>query len=195
MQVLALVFLAQSALALTMTPSPTLLLLQDEAAKDPAAKPKSEQAKAEASEAYTGEGMKGVHIQTLEPVEYLDPSGKKQEGEAKREARLERQAAEVVEEKPQSSKKPGKGPSYHFEGSTPLKGVTIYTPREDKTGDERTEKPEPKNLVSPWITYGALAIGLAATIAGIFFPPLLFLGGLGLGVGGLLWYLNKKYSS
>ena len=37
-----------------------------------------------------------------------------------------------------------------------------------------------------------LGVGAALTIAGIFFPPLLFLGGLALGIGAALWFLTGK---
>lgn len=162
-----------------MGPSATLDLVREEEAKDPAAKPKSEQAKTDASEAYTGEGFQGVTIETLKPVGYVDL--KKGDGDQE----------DVIQEKPLDSKKGN--PSYHFEGKALLKGVNIYTAKEDKKGDEKTEKPEKaKGLVSPWLIYGALGLGLLALIAGIFFPPLLFVGGLGLGAGGVLWYINNK---
>jgi hypothetical protein len=35
-------------------------------------------------------------------------------------------------------------------------------------------------------------VGAAATIAGLFFPPLLFLGGLGLGIGAVFWFIKRK---
>lgn len=90
-------------------------------------------------------------------------------------------------------RKAGSG-SYIFEGKTPIKGVTIYTPKEDPTGNGRTEKPAPEGPVSKKMLYGALLGGVAATIGGFFFPPLLFLGGLLLGAGAVLWFINKKFA-
>lgn len=88
---------------------------------------------------------------------------------------------------------PRKGPSYHFEGNSPFPGVTIYTPKLSSPGDEDTDtgKP-PKNKVS-WIPKTLVGGGLALAVAGIWFTPLLFLGGLLVGAGAVLWYLSAKY--
>lgn len=165
--------------AITISPSPTLEALIQEGEKDPAALPTSEDAKTTAATGYTGEGFQGLTVKTLTPVGYQDPRG---EGEV------------AIEENPEPPR--GKtGPSrYKFVGNSPMKGLTIWSPKESEREDENNEEPEKKSLVSPWLVYGALGVGLLATIAGIFFPPLLFLGGLGLGVGAVLWYLNEEYS-
>ena len=84
---------------------------------------------------------------------------------------------------------------YIFEGHSDLKGVTIYTPKEDATGEGRTEEPKREPPVSNKIVYGALAAGAAAVVAGfLWFPPLLLLGGILLGAGAVMWYINKKFS-
>ena len=156
----------QSHAAITLGNSPAFRELVREEAKDPAAERKSEGAKAAAAMGFNGErGFQGLTVQT----------------------------PEVIDEKPAEPKKGGT-PTYIFEGSTPIKGVHIYKPKEDPNGDGRTEKPEVTGPVDPKIVYGALGLGLLATIAGIFFPPLLFLGGLALGAGAVLWYINKKFS-
>ena len=70
--------------------------------------------------------------------------------------------------------------------------MNLYTPVKDETGDEVTD--EPKDAPDPLkkIKMGALGIGAALTIAGLWFPPLLFLGGLALGIGLALWFLTGK---
>ncbi len=82
--------------------------------------------------------------------------------------------------------------SYHFKGNAPFKGVTIYTPEADEPGNEDTSEPAPEKTLFDWIHKPLLAVGAAATIGGFFFAPLLFLGGLLLGAGAILWYLNSK---
>lgn len=165
--------------AITMGPSPTLHALIQEDEKDPAALPSGEDAKTAAATGYTGEGFQGLTVKTLTPVGYRDPQGS---GEV------------AIEENPEPPKNKT-GPSrYKFVGNSPMKGLTIWSPKESDKEDENNEEPEKKSLVSPWLVYGALGLGLLAAIAGIFFPPLLFLGGLGLGAGAVLWYINEEYS-
>ncbi len=92
-----------------------------------------------------------------------------------------------------SAPEPRKGPSYHFEGNSPFPGVTIYTPKLSSPGDEDTDSGKPpKNKVS-WIPKTLVGVGAALAIGGIWFAPLLLLGGILLGAGGVLWYLSAKY--
>lgn len=93
----------------------------------------------------------------------------------------------------ESSPEPRRGASYHFEGNSPFPGVTIYTPKLSSPGDDDTStgKP-PKNKVS-WIPKAMVGGGIALAIGGIWFAPLLFLGGVLVGAGALLWYLSAKY--
>jgi hypothetical protein len=90
--------------------------------------------------------------------------------------------------------RPGAG-SYVMDGKAAIKGVTIYTPREDPTGTARTEKPAPKGPFSKTLVYGTLGAGAVASIGGLFFPPLLFLGGFLLGIGAVLWLMNRKLAN
>lgn len=82
--------------------------------------------------------------------------------------------------------------SYHFKGSSPFKGVTIYTPEPDAPGNEDTNEPAPEKTLLDWIHKPLLGIGAALALGGLFFAPLLFLGGLLLGAGAVLWYINSK---
>lgn len=84
------------------------------------------------------------------------------------------------------------GKHYVMEGTAPIPGINIYKPKEDPDGNGSTEKPEPKPLIDPKLTYGALGLGAAVTVAGLFFPPLLFLGGALMGAGAVLWFIGKK---
>ena len=93
----------------------------------------------------------------------------------------------------ESAPEPRKGPSYHFEGNSPLPGVTIYTPKLSSPGDEDTESGKPpKNKVS-WIPKALVGGGLVLAVAGIWLAPMLLLGGILLGAGAVLWYLSAKY--
>jgi hypothetical protein len=130
------------------------------------------------SERLKAQGGLGFTVQTLEPVGYVAADGKTEP---------------VTEDPPAQQPAPHSG-SYIFEGKTPIKGVTIYTPKDDPNGTGRTEKPKPQGPVSNKLVYGALGLGAAATIAGLFFTPLLFLGGLLLGAGAVLFYINKKFA-
>ncbi len=87
-------------------------------------------------------------------------------------------------------------PSYHFVGSKPLDGVTIYTPKPDSPGQDSTTgggaADDPGKLLK-WATYGALGLGAAMAIGGIWSPPLLLVGGFFLGVGATLWVIGKLF--
>jgi hypothetical protein len=85
--------------------------------------------------------------------------------------------------------------SYHFEGKTPVKGVSIYTPVKDQRGDEGTEREEGKDplaKIGKFQVISGVAAG-AGLIGGFFFPPLWILGGAGLGVFGVLTFLKSKF--
>ena len=164
--VLTLTALTSSASAVTMAVSPALESLKAEYEKDPASLPSREQAKAAAGSGYTGERDGG------ELPAVSGPAGE--------------------QETPAAAKGQEKGSAYTMPGVTPLKGLTIHTPKLDPTGDGHNTTEGPQSPIKDWMVYGALGIGAVATIAGFFFPPLLFLGGLGLGIGGLLWYIKKK---
>lgn len=84
------------------------------------------------------------------------------------------------------------GKQYVMEGKSPIPGINIYTPKEDPNGDGHTDKPKAKPLISDKMTYGALGLGAALTVGGLFFTPLLFLGGLLLGAGAVLWFIGRK---
>lgn len=89
------------------------------------------------------------------------------------------------------------GPSYHFKGETPIDGITIYTPEADAPGNDTTKAPEKK---TDWKPYAFLGAGVALAVAGAFLVGpnpvagglLLLLGGICLGIGGLLWFINRK---
>ena len=88
----------------------------------------------------------------------------------------------------------GEGPSYHFEGATPFPGFTIYNPVRDSPGNDSTNVEKPKyDWKKDWRVYAGGAA--AVTAGGIFFSPLLFLGGLLAGVGLVLYVLEKKFGS
>lgn len=172
---------AQSALHFA---SPTFDLLSLEAQKDPASRATSAQARADAADGYDGEGVKGIYIQSLKPVGYA-PFGGSANGDPAEEPVEPAPAKEEVKEKPGRD-------SYHFEGRQPVKGINIYTPVKDQRGDEGTSKPEaPANPFKKYM-YIAGAAAVALTVAGIFFTPLLFLGGFAAGAAAVLWFMGRK---
>jgi hypothetical protein len=86
------------------------------------------------------------------------------------------------------------GPSYHFEGTTPFPGFTIYNPVMDSPGNDSTNVEKPKyDWKKDWRVYAGGAA--AVTAGGIFFSPLLFLGGLLAGIGLVLLVIEKKFGS
>lgn len=168
---------AQSALHFA---SPTFDMLSIEAQKDPASRATAAEARSEAADGYDGQGVKGIHIQSLKPVSYV-PFGGSANGDA----------LEEPVEPPPTKAKSGQD-SYHFEGRQPVKGINIYTPVKDQRGDEGTGKPEaPANPFKKYM-YIAAGAAVALTVAGIFFPPLLFLGGFFAGAAAVLWYMGRK---
>lgn len=180
---LALTLILPAHAGLTFAPSPALEQLAAENDRLGAASMRSEASKNSSSVGFDGEPKRGFTIKTLKPVGTVDPKSGESEP-------VKDDADEPADEQP----KPKGSNSYIFVGKTPIKGVTIYTPKEDPNGTGRTEKPKPQGPIKNWMVYGALGLGLLATIAGIFFPPLLFLGGLGLGAGAVLYAINKKFA-
>ena len=159
--------------------SPALSSLEEAAQRDPASLPDREAAAQAADEDFSGGGFAGFSLTLLTPRGYVDPP------------------EELPARAPDT-------PAYSFARTTPISGISIYTPQptaagkpsETPTAAKKPAKSEPaKSIISPRIIYGALGLSLALTIAGLFFPPLLFLGGMALGVGGLLWFINKKFST
>lgn len=85
------------------------------------------------------------------------------------------------------------GNTYIFKGKSPIKGINIYTPELDPSGDGSTGEPEaPEGPIKPWMTYGALGLGAALAVGGIWAPPLLLLGGILLGIGATLFFIDRK---
>jgi hypothetical protein len=159
---------------LTFNSSPTLERLQGEAQRDPASLSSREASRNAASSGFTGERLSDQNIP----------------------AAVTRDAQDAPTDAPATEPAPKKGtPTYIFTGNSPIKGLTIYTPKEDPTGNGGNEKPKTKEPINKWLVYGALGAGAAATIAGIFFPPLLFLGGLLLGAGAVLGYIRHKINA
>lgn len=134
-------------------------------------------------ESAANKGSLGFTVQTLQPVGYVSEDG----------GQPDKTPVSPMDEKEPLPAPTGSG-HYIFEGHTPIKGVTIYTPKDDPTGNGRTEKPKPAGPISNKLVYGALGLGAAATIGGIFFAPLLFLGGLLLGAGAVCWFINRKFA-
>lgn len=88
----------------------------------------------------------------------------------------------------------GGNPSYHFKGSTPVQGISIYTPVKDERGDEGTTRDPAANPLAKLGKYTRLAgaVGLLGLIAGFFVPALWIVGGAGLGAAAVMWFLGKK---
>lgn len=177
--------------ALSVPLMPTLGALHEEAARAPGAAPAAggDEAKRESGERFDGLPK----IQTLKPVDYVEvpgenPGGKPavpatrrdgdQDGEPKKPGELRK--APDPEEK--GSGEVPLGDSYRFEGKrTAIPTLTIFTPVKEKPGEDgRTETPSGSGW-RDWLPTAAAVGGVAATIGGLFFPPLLFLGGLLLG--------------
>jgi len=150
-------------------------------------------------------GDLGFTIQSLKPIGYRTAeNGKPQQPptvpQAPDEAPLpakDRPAPPAPDAKPQKQDAAGTaGKCYTFTGNSAMKGVTIYSPKEDPTCSEKPQEPAPKEgPISKKLVYGALGLGAAAVAAGfLLWPPALLIGGLLLGAGAVLWYINKKLS-
>ncbi|OIO09134.1 MAG: hypothetical protein AUJ52_06925 [Elusimicrobia bacterium CG1_02_63_36] len=177
--------LASSAFALTPAHSPTLQLLRQEASRDVALAAAGERAmtKDNAGAAFDGSLEVPFHVITLKPIGFVEVPGA---GEGK----------DVPLTKPVEKDAPDKDgdPSYHFVGRRiPNLNVVTYTPVADKPGEDgSTDAPKKGGDWRSWAPKLMLAGGLAATVGGIFFPPLLFLGGLLLGAWGMLKLISAK---
>jgi hypothetical protein len=139
-----------------------------------------EDAKGAAQKGFDGGGLP-VTVRVLEPVDTVPLPG---------EGRAVTPAAPSV---PASGDTPRLGDSYHFEGRrSAMPNLTIYTPVKDKPGEDgSTSSPggggDWKQTALKALPY----VGAAATIGGLFFPPLLFLGGLLLGAWGAMKLLSR----
>lgn len=164
--------------------SPALQQLKDvesvsaDAARDP------EQAKEKGDLGFTIQSLKPIGYRTQAPDEQPLP-GKPQTPPASPDAKPQQQDAAGAT-----------GKCYTFTGNSAMKGVTIYSPKEDPTCSEKPKEPAPKEgPISKKMVYGALGLGAAAVAAGfLLWPPALLIGGLLLGAGAVLWYINKKLS-
>jgi hypothetical protein len=154
--------------------SPALDLLNGVAGEDPSNAPTRESSQEQAA--------LGFSIKTLRPVGFVSPN-----------ADDEQSSAPVIPAMPNEEEfVPVQKPPMIFSGVTPFKGLTLYTAKADPEGTGRTEKPDVKPPIARKWVWGALGAGAAATIGGLFFPPLLFVGGLLLGAGAVLWFINRK---
>ena len=100
----------------------------------------------------------GITLQRLSPVGYVDVNGSQFEAVPKADGTL-----------------------HHFKSKTPFPGLTIYNSVEDTPGqDNSTEKPKGSGW-RKWLKPALIGGGILAVVAGLFFPPLMFLGGLLLG--------------
>jgi hypothetical protein len=179
--------------------------LRQEAAKDPATLTRIEDASQEAGRKFDGFGT----VQLLSPVGFVDLENSSFDGVVKETRSLEpAPVIEVVDTKEVSppvrepvepvatDDKTELADSYHFEGKpTKIPQLILYTAKPDAPGgNNSTEKPK-----TPWwqkILKPALLIGgIAATVAGIFFPPALFLGGFLLGAFATIKVLENMANS
>ena len=168
---------SQALHALSASASRMAAVLRQEAARGAAATAPAEDAKAAAGENFD-EARKGgsfFSVTVLEPVGYVDAPG----------------APPVPVPEDPVAKGPGLADSYHAVGTRPFPGLTVYKMVPDVPGrDNATSKPG--SDWRSWAPTAMLAVGIAATIGGLFFPPLLFLGGLLLGGWGALKLMSAK---
>lgn len=166
-----------------MRPSLTMDLLQSEAAKDPAYAGSSAAVKDEAAEGFSGTAVKGVTVTPLKPAGYT--------------------GGEPAQTKP--APKAGGRDSYHFQGQTPIKGISIYTPVKDERGDEGNGRPTPPaDPLAKLGTYKKIAGGAGAAllvggiVAAVVGGPVALVAGLflaagvALGLFGALWFIGRK---
>lgn len=175
----ALLLLTSPASAVSVAPSQTLEALQAQAVQAPELSGRSEDAARSAGRGFEGSPF---HISAPAPEGFASPV-----------APVRRSQPTAAEGGPQRS------PTnrYYFEGSSPVRGITLYTARPDLTGDGRTGSSGPD---ASYGKYGRWAlIGGAALVAGAFLLggpagiALGVLGGAALGVGALIsWLFGKK---
>lgn len=156
---------------LTLSPSATLQGLQNEADKQPAFLAGGEQARAEASAGFTGERASAGAV-----------------------------AAPLVSGMPGMQD----GPAYSFKAGAKTLGAAAAPQSAPAASTGKKPKPKP-SIIPPKLIYGPMGLGAGFLLAGVGLviagagaPGLLLalgvLGGVGLGIGGLLWYINKKLS-
>ncbi len=209
---LILGLLAPGTHAFTAAQSTTLNMLRQEAARDAAlgAAGSLKATKANAGASFDGSKEVPFHIKTLKPVEFLDAprisSGKEIALKKPQQDKLDEigrekaatDSGEKVVVPEESDKTPlpaaGKNPTYGFKGKRiPNLGVVTYTPYLLAPGEDGTvETPEKGSDWRSWAPKAMLVGGIAATIGGFFFPPLLFLGGALLGAWGMLKLISAK---
>lgn len=139
--------------------SSTYEALKVEAAKDPAGLSKMEGAKADAAQGYTGEGVLPFHVEVLSPVELVDPVTGRRSGDKPQAV-----------SSPSTSKEPPAGddrPTYHFEGHSPMGGLTVYKPVRDSAGSDNSTRSSGGGLFGflkglfKWV---AIAAGIALIV-------------------------------
>ncbi|TBR24971.1 hypothetical protein EPO15_03030 [bacterium] len=142
-----------------------------------AASASPEDASGAAQKGFDGGGLP-VTVRVLEPVDTVPLPGEGQPA-----------AAPAAP----SGETPKLGDSYHFEGRrSPMPNLTIYTPVKDPPGREgSTTSPGGGGDWKQTAVKALPYLGAAATIGGLFFPPLLFLGGLLLGAWGAMKLLSR----
>lgn len=138
-----------------------------------------EDAHGAAQKGFDGGGLP-VTVRVLEPVDTVPLPG-------------EGQAVPSAEPARPSGDTPRLGDSYHFEGRrSAMPNLTIYTPVKDPPGREgSTTSPGAGGDWKQTAIKALPYVGAAAAIGGLFFPPLLFLGGLLLGAWGAMKLMSR----
>lgn len=170
------------AVAGTVAGGPHIQGLRQEAAKNPATAAHIEKTKADAGKGFSG---MGVRIWSLKPTRIIDIENSAFDGVPKIERKLAGPEAEKIsagdsgEVPPSAAEEQDDGNySYHFEGKrTAIPSLTIYTPKQDQPNQNNSTETPKKSGWRSWLPKVLLFGGIAAAIAGFFFPPLLFLGG------------------
>lgn len=139
-----------------------------------------------AQKGFDGGGLP-VTVRVLEPVDTVPLPGEGQQVPSAPAGTPSRPSPSAP------SGRPPLGDSYRFEGRrSAMPNLTMYTPVKEAPGEDgSTTSPggggDWKQTAIKALPY----VGAAATIAGFFFPPLLFLGGLLLGAWGAMKLLSR----
>ncbi len=166
--------------------SPVLESLKRGAADDPAAAPRAEQAKGEAGKSFDGGAPLPISVKVLSPVGFVDAPG------APRSTPTPQTQAAPPVPAPKDVTPKETGPGYHFEGKSPLPGLTLYTPVKDTPGgDNGTHGGKGGGGLFGILKWALLGLG-ALLIASFFFPPLLVFGGALVAAGGYLAAKTRK---
>jgi hypothetical protein len=120
-------------------------------------------------------GGLGFTVQSLKPVGYLDDRGQEQ----------------PVPPRADEPTLP-RGKTYVFDGTSRISGVTIYRPREDTTGEGRTEKPPREGLGGGLLMYAGIGAAAGAALLFTSIPPLLIIAAAVVAVIALLFFFNRK---